>query len=154
MATEYVIAAFRSPAHAPSIFNFYPTREAAIAALNDPSVSVLSYYSRNPGACVEVMTWGEYRKIEHEFWLTPPPKEIDEEAWDDALGCLPPMDWHTVDGVERFLMSEFTTGSFTAQYARFRGRCFVKTVDARDKGTWITAEMLAPFFDGGGQTNA
>ena len=144
MATEYLIS-IRRPNSAPTLFNVYPSREQAVEALASPSGGI-TYYRTEPNTVLEVMSWGEYFKMERNFWLTAPPREIDEDAWDEALNCLPPMQWERVDGVERFLMSEFTTGSFTSQYAKYRSRYFTKTVDVRSEETWISAEMLAPFF--------
>lgn len=36
------------------------------------------------------------------------PREIDHEAWWEALECLPPLDWRRVDGAESFTLSEPT----------------------------------------------
>ena len=79
--------------------------------------------------------------------MSQPVFEITKEQWWDALEVLPPMAWHTADEVERFLMSEFTTGSFTNQYARLGERYFVKTVNARDKSSWIDRKMIEKFLE-------
>ena len=60
----------------------------------------------------------------------------------EALECLPPLKWHRENGVERFLMSEFYSGSLTHQYARIGDLCGCRLVDATDRTTWITRDEL------------
>jgi hypothetical protein len=50
--------------------------------------------------------------------LAMPLREITADRWDEKLNCLPPMQWHTGDGVNRFLISEAMTGDIYTQYAR------------------------------------
>ena len=62
--------------------------------------------------------------------------EITEEVYMEALECLPPEKWQTVNEVNLFRMSEYTTGIITAHYARFDGRYFTanrRTSDAYQK---------------------
>jgi hypothetical protein len=73
----------------------------------------------------------------------------------DALEVLPPQKWQCdADlGFERFLMSEYWTGSYTTQHAcvTHQGKhiCASRMVDARDKSTWITREeVFAAYVDG------
>lgn len=50
--------------------------------------------------------------------------EISEDDYMDALECLPPQKWQTVDGVNFFQMSEHTTGNITAHYAVHKGKYY------------------------------
>jgi hypothetical protein len=50
--------------------------------------------------------------------------EITEDQYMEALECLPPQKWLTVDRVNIFRMSEYTTGNITAHYARTANRYF------------------------------
>lgn len=85
----------------------------------------------------QIMTYGEYEKLERAKMLEGEPEEITEDKWREMLECLPPMKWCTIGGVEMFCMSEMLSGSYTAQYARVGKKCYTKTVDAYDKTTWI-----------------
>ena len=51
-------------------------------------------------------------------------QEITEEIWCDALNCLPPEKWKTVNGVEIFRLCEYYTDNITTHYASLRGRFF------------------------------
>ena len=143
MPTEFVIAGRRSPGCLPSIWNFYPDRDAAETALASGTTKFAQEYP----AGAFVMKWGDFEKLQREFWVNSPLLEITERQWWDALEVLPPLKWHTEDGVEKFLMSEFTTGNFTAQYAALNDRYFVKTVDAFDKASWIDRKMIEKFLE-------
>ena len=71
-------------------------------------------------------------------YLTQPVKEITEDQWDEALGVLPPENWHTTaEGINVFFMCEYQIGTVTQQYGRFNGKYIVKNVDVTDKTTWI-----------------
>lgn len=62
--------------------------------------------------------------------------EITEEVYMEALECLPPEKWQTVNEVNLFRMSEYTTGSITAHYATFGKRYFTanrRTSDSYQK---------------------
>jgi len=83
------------------------------------------YLAKNPGFClmpideaIQQINKAEDEKIIGEW------KEITEEEWMDALGCLPPEKWETVDGVNIFRMCEYRTGNITAHYARYKGRFY------------------------------
>lgn len=69
-------------------------------------------------------------------------KEITEEQWEDALNVLPPLHWTTIDGVEMFCMSEMYTGTYTTQYAKYKGKYYCKIVDCTDKSTWINHILI------------
>ena len=85
----------------------------------------------------KVTTFEEFEKLEREYYLNKPLKEISEEEYNYALNVLPPLKWCTINGVEEFLMSEFYTGVYTTQYARYNNKYYCKMVDAYDKTTWI-----------------
>ena len=67
--------------------------------------------------------------------------EIDEERWMDALECLPPRKWKTVDDVEIFQMSEMTAGDITAHYVRYGERYFCGNRRIWDKYQDIAIEI-------------
>ena len=56
--------------------------------------------------------------------LLKPFKEITEEAYHEALECLPPQNWRSADGVSIFQMSEYYISNITSHYAVFDGRYF------------------------------
>lgn len=55
----------------------------------------------------------EAAKFLHKKW-----EQITEEAWMDALECLPPQKWERLGNTEIFRMSEFMTGNITRHYLR------------------------------------
>lgn len=60
------------------------------------------------------------------------PEPITAEDWDEALNCLPPMRWRTVNGVELFQCIERWSGRVTATYARIGSRYWTwKDLDCR-----------------------
>lgn len=71
-------------------------------------------------------------------YLSQPPKEITDEQYYEALGCLPPENWYvTQEGISVFRMSEYQTGSITTQYGHYNGKYIQKYIDVGDKTTWI-----------------
>ena len=81
-------------------------------------------------------------------YLAEGPTEISEDRFNDMLGVLPPLDWRQYRGVERFNCAEMTFGRITTQYAKISDRYFSKPVRHGDTSTYITPEVLAPFFTG------
>lgn len=75
-------------------------------------------------------------------YLDDPIVEIEAASFDQALNCLPPLDWRREAGVERFCLSEFTDGRITRQYARLGDRYFSRSVRFRDPSTYLTAESI------------
>lgn len=53
-----------------------------------------------------------------------PVSEITQEQFDDALGCMPPQQWHHSDGAESFKCCEHYSGNITSIYARVGVRFF------------------------------
>lgn len=134
MKASQIMLARRSP---PSAFNFYPTREDAIADMpraNTEQWSLGGY---------EVMTMAEFVAIQRAFMLADPLVEIDEDRFMEMLEVLPPENWHRdKQGVQKFFMSEYQTASYTEQYAQFGERYFVRVVDVNDESTWITRKEI------------
>ena len=85
----------------------------------------------------KVTTFKEFEKLQREYYINKPLIEISEEEYNDALNVLPPLKWCTINGIEEFLMSEFYTGVYTTQYARYNNKYYCKIVDAYDQTTWI-----------------
>lgn len=98
---------------------------------------------KNSDCELKLVTFEEYSALEREFYCKPA-EVISEEEWYKMLEVLPPEQWHTdSDGVNKFNMSERTSGSITAQYARYNGVYLCKNVDLCDKSTNIG---IADFF--------
>jgi len=127
-----------------SVWNFASTQEEAEAKLIEANTTGLYKESGK----YEITTWENFQAVQRSRLLKPI-KEITENKFDFAIGCLPPLSWHnTNDGLNVFFMSEFWTGSFTNQYAMTRTgktRFFKKMVDYKDKSTWITADEIKQF---------
>jgi hypothetical protein len=138
LAPDFVIA---QPG-ALSVIDFYLTREGAEECL--PQVQE-QYAKEYPD--LKVMAFDEYYALKRAKLLADPLVEITEEQWMYALEVLPPEQWHTdPQGVNKFLMCEHYTGTFTTQYARWKKRYFSRMVDAADRTTWITADSIAKAF--------
>lgn len=91
----------------------------------------------------EVVLFDDFCERRKKIFLGEPIQEITFDEWEEALECLPPMRWHTdKHGVNKFLLVEFYSGSFTSQYAKLGDRYFTKMVDASDESTWISKEMI------------
>lgn len=100
----------------------------------EKDVTVSEYLAENPGfMCLSFdEALNRIAKAEQAEFIKPW-IEISLDTWTEALECLPPQKWQTVDGVEIFRMSEYMTGSITAHYARVGDRCFFanrRTTDA------------------------
>jgi hypothetical protein len=121
----------------PTIWNYYPNREAAeTARIRLPSDTLWG----GPED-YEPLPWAEFEARQRVFYLREP-QAITAEEWSTALGMLPPLRWEVADGVERFLCSEFIEANFTRQYARLGQRHVMKVVDAGDPATWLTRAMI------------
>lgn len=121
-----------------SAINVYPTKEDAEKAMPK--------YEEKYGPGLHVIEFEEFENRREARLVDRVLKEIDEEAYFEALEVLPPMNWHKKDGVERFLMSEFYSGNYTNQYAQRNGRYFTRMVNAFKRETWITAEEIDNFI--------
>ena len=103
--------------------------------------TVSEYLAHNPGACISFDEALARIAVAEQSAFIKPWKEISEDAWMDALEVLPPQKWQTVDGVELFRMSEYTTGSITAHYARSNGRYFTANRRISDDYKTLSAEV-------------
>jgi hypothetical protein len=88
-------------------------------------LTVEDYLARRPGlVCLSFDEAMErITKAEEETYIKPW-SEITEEEWTDALEVLPPQGRRTVEGVEIFRMSEYTTNDITLYYAACHERYF------------------------------
>ncbi len=86
-----------------------------------------------------IVSCDEYFAEREASYLSKPALEITEDAYHDALNILPPIGWTTADGVERFCMSEFTSGKITTQFATRGDRFMCRHVRWGDRSTYITA---------------
>jgi hypothetical protein len=91
------------------------------------SLTVEEYLKDNPSYTVvsekdfdNLMNKFAEEKIKTEF------VEVTEERWGDALECLPPVKWHTIEKrFNVFFMGEQTWGSYTSLYVKdFKTRKF------------------------------
>lgn len=87
-----------------------------------------------------VMTYGAFLDLEREKLLGSPMVEITQQEYNDALDVLPPLGWHTRNGIEEFCCREMYTGTYTTQYAfdKTKNRYFSKMVDYTDPATWFS----------------
>ncbi|MCK5133533.1 MAG: DUF1419 domain-containing protein [Candidatus Sabulitectum sp.] len=100
-----------------------------------------------------VVDWEEYKAIERAHYLTGP-HTTTKEQYQDMLECLPPFNWSRSGVIESFIMSEFTTGTITNQFAKMGGHCISQAIDYSDKSTWINEDSfrLAAANDAANQT--
>ncbi len=121
----------------PRIWNFYPTLQAAQAA--QPS----TFFASNAFAGVYLpMTYEQYKAAERSYDLSDPLREINAQTYHEMLDVLPPLHSRQQGGLTTFLMSEFFSGSYTHQYAAYRGRYYCRLVDVLDQSTWMTADEI------------
>lgn len=131
---DYVIVDKNTPTEA---YNIYSSCMKAINAMFDLSCE------RGGQGSLEIMKFDDFCERRKKIFLGEPIREITFDQWEEALECLPPMKWHTDEhGVNKFLLVEFYSGSFTNQYAKLGDRYFTKMVDASDESTWISKEMI------------
>lgn len=82
-----------------------------------------------------------FQNLQASFYLSKPAVEITKDRYYEMLDVLPPMNYVTRNGVTEFCLCEFTSGSFTSQFAydKKTGKYWEKTVDALDPKTWLDA---------------
>jgi hypothetical protein len=148
--TAYVLASLDPP----SIWNFYPTVEAAAA-----KAEIVNEYSHRlderlsvPHRHYEPMTYDAFKAAERQCYLSQPLEEITEQQFDAMLNVPPPKAVRNSNGLFSFLMIEHWSGPYTSQYARCNGRYFTRLVDDTDESTWITREEINAFLAGQPQT--
>ena len=93
-------------------------------------------------AAGKLMPCADYFAERESEYLAQPTEEIDSDRFFEMLGILPPMDWRTEGGIERFNMSEMEFGQITRQFARIGERYFSKFVRRGDRSTYIQADVL------------
>lgn len=99
-------------------------------------------------------------RIEREL-LDEPVRRISLDDFCEARDVLPPREWTSTGGIERFNMVEFTRGRITSQYVRAGDLCGVKNVADGDPTTYFDANDLAalrqqppPNMDASSRANA
>ncbi len=139
---DWVIAGRETPdAKIPFLWNVYPGQGAAEAALNDPAMAA-AWTQRYPGG-VQAMSLSDYYAMKRDVLLDGVIAQTTQTAYEQALGCLPPEDWQRrPDGIERFHLSEYLSGTFTREYVAKDGEYFTTIVDAKDPETWATAAKI------------
>lgn len=117
-----------------SVYDAHPfhktARRTLPAAIKDYGV---------PCRIMDLDRWIELRQTKA---VNVPPIEITEEEYEEALNCLPPMQWERESNISRFCMSEFTFASVTQQYSKYKGRYYTKPVIYRRRNTYITPELI------------
>lgn len=131
--TEYVIAELKKL----EVWDFYPTEEAAQADLP----RVLKKEEAKQAQYI-VTTYDDFLKRQRDHLLNKPLRLITEERFYEMLDVLPPLAYTRHHGVLCFCMSEFLTGPYTTQFAKYNGKHFEKIVDYYDRSTWITPAMI------------
>ncbi|CAL9977479.1 hypothetical protein VPHK449_0026 [Vibrio phage K449] len=86
-------------------------------------------------------SWELFEKINTRYWVSEP-SFVDKETYYDMLEVLPPRRWGNNNGIDSFFMSEFTSGTVTAQYGKYKGYYFSKEACFYDKSTWLKAADL------------
>lgn len=138
-ACEFVLASIDPP----SVWNLYPSMEAAAAQAEDANTYNVRLEKHGaPKRNYAPMRFDDYQKAERACYLNQPAEAVTEETFNEMFECLPPKNltgsW---DKFFSFLMIEHWSGVYTSQYVRFAdGRCFTKLVDSTDKSTWMKAE--------------
>jgi hypothetical protein len=140
MDMDYVLASL----HPPSVWNFFPTAEAAAAKADEANAysKRLAEQQGAPPRHYEAMTYEAYKAAERREYLSHPLQEITEETYREAFEQLPPEQFGFAGGLESFLMSEHFSGPYTEQYVAYQGRYFTRMVDATDRSTWITVQDI------------
>jgi hypothetical protein len=110
----------------------------------DKLQSLIAEHGFERWAGAQVMTYDDYAAQHDARYLDAPPQVITADDFEEALGCLPPMQWHTTpDGVNVFCMSEFTSGRITTQYGRRNGAYRMRSVRFGDRSTYLRAADFA-----------
>lgn len=90
-----------------------------------------------------IMPYEAWNDAHEASWLNKPPAPITESEFFEMLGALPPLAWTKEGGLERFNMSEFTSGRITAQYGRYGGQHLHKYVRHGDRSTYLQPHHFA-----------
>jgi hypothetical protein len=136
---DYVLASLNPP----SIWNLYPTREAAEAAKDEANTYNERLVEHSaPVQHYEPMTYEAYQQAERQHYLSQPLQDISEDKFHEMFEVLPPKGVRNTRGMFSFLMMEHRSGPYTAQYASFQEKYYTRLVDATDETTWITVDEI------------
>lgn len=85
------------------------------------------------------LTEKEYFAAEREKWLSKEPMEITEKEYDDALCCLPPVNWVQLELYSMFHISEGLSGTYHGQYLydKRKNKYYYAVTDIFDSDTWV-----------------
>ncbi len=135
---NYVLAATGEDGETPSAWNFYPSLEHAQKAKDAYEKQELSNHEYFSKRNYIPMSYEDFTKVQKAFYLKEP-NETTEEDFNDSLECLPPRRWIMNGSFNTFMMSEFTTGTFTSQYLHdlSNNKYWHATIDAADKTTFL-----------------
>ena len=84
---------------------------------------------------LRVTTSEQFATERKKYYLQKPAEEITEDAYEYALGALPPLKMTS----KGFQMSEMLDGPFTYEFYKEGGRFFKHVVDTTDRNTWRIA---------------
>lgn len=128
--------------------NDWPRPQLLDAAFKDAEGMMLGIYSGKTVADfaqeykgegrVQLMRMYDFDKL-HDEALRTEPEEITEAEYDEAFSVMPPMKFHSLQGVESFRMTEFYSGHITTIYAECQGRYW----KFRDAAYMPTADLVA-----------
>ena len=97
-------------------------------------------------ASAEIMLFERFEAKVEARYLDQPIRETNSDDFHHMLEVIPPLDWRTIDGVERFNLSEMTYGRITQQWARCGERYFTRYARHGDRATYLTASALMATF--------
>ena len=139
---NYVLAATGEDGEVPSAWNFYPSLEHAQKAKDAYEKQELSNHEYFSKRNYIPMSYDDFTKIQKNVYIKEP-NETTEEEFQDSLECLPPRRWINNNLFHTFMMSEFTTGTFTSQYLhdKITNKYWHATVDAADKKTFLEIKL-------------
>lgn len=113
-------------------WSWHATREGAVAAL-----AGLAAADPAAWAGAEVVGVDAWTARAEEAHLSEPTRVVDAEAFAEAMGVVPPIDWRVVDGVERFAVGELVFGRVANQYARCGDVYLARKVRLGDVETYL-----------------
>lgn len=97
-----------------------------------------------PNAEWSIVTTGKFMADQEAAYLNQPVRKITGDRFDELLGCTPPMNWVTEDGIERFSMMEHMVTNITMQVARYGDKHYTKYVRVGDKSTYFNRDTILP----------
>lgn len=113
-------------AHRPTVVFCTATQsiiDYVLAGLGETEAEAIQRLTPDFGTSLVTLPADEAQAL-YEAGFKSPVEEVTHEAFDDALGCLPPVAWTHARAAESFKISERTAGCVTAIYVKMQGRCF------------------------------